>query len=61
MIFTNCSSLKSFFSNHPLYPSITISLVPPTSVAIQGIPNDKASMIDTGIPSDKLTFKKRSN
>ncbi len=38
----------------------TISAVPPTAVAITGIPAEKASMIDTGTPSDSLVLMNKS-
>ena len=40
--------------------SLTNSEVPPTSVAITGIPKDKASIIDTGKPSEELTLTNKS-
>ncbi len=40
--------------------SETISGIPPTAVAITGIPQLSASMIETGMPSDSLTFMKTS-
>ena len=40
--------------------SLTISFTPPTFVARAGIPNENASMILTGIPSEELTLINRS-
>ena len=44
------------------YPffSDTISLFPPTSVAIAGMPQLIASMMATGVPSDALVFTNTS-
>ena len=41
-------------------PSLTISWVPPTSVAMTGMPNPQASMIESGRPSLDETFTKTS-
>ena len=55
----NNSLVKSMSIRIPLSLS-TISDVPPTLVAITGIPYDIASMIDTGSPSVVLKFIKIS-
>ncbi len=51
---------KSGFKRKPFFPSRTISEVPPTSVASTGIPNEHASMMLTGSPSELLVFTKQS-